>query len=79
MIIAVKFIDGVKKVTVKSGYDGYVGNGKEVGYFTTRFGTFNVSLCGFVCMQNGKRLLCVRMVFGGIIWMFRRLYFCQEI
>ena len=79
MKFALKFIDRVKNVAVMSGYDGYMGNSKEVRYFTTHFDTFDVSLCRFVCMQNGERLLCVRMVFGGIIWMLRRLYFCKEL
>jgi len=59
MIIAIEFIDRVKNTTVTSGYDGNVGNGKEVGYFALAFNCFNVSLCRFVGMEDGERLLCV--------------------
>ena len=59
MIIAMEFIDRVKNTTVTSGYDGNVGNGKEVRYFALAFSSFNVSLCRFVGMENGERLLCV--------------------
>ena len=45
MIIAVKFINRVNNTRVTSGYDGNVGNGKEVGYFALGFNSFGVSLC----------------------------------